>query len=195
MAIRLLIDGYNLLWAAGLSQRAQLPGGWARARHELLRRLQHRLLPAWHAETRVVFDTRFPQPTTDDDSLACWSVQVEFSHGYPHADQRIIELIREHPHAKNFLAVISSDHQIQKVAMTHRAIVLDAADFWDQLHDGSLVHLWASATFPAGAQGTGYDEPEATDAELADADVAYWLERFAPHSPARSQGHDPDAPS
>ncbi len=58
----LLIDGYNLLHAAGMGQSNYRPGDLLRCRMRLLRFLLSKLSAAEIKGTTVVFDARDPPP-------------------------------------------------------------------------------------------------------------------------------------
>ena len=54
----LLIDGYNLLYAAGMGRATYGPGDLQRSRAQLLRYLFSKLTPAEIARTTIIFDAR-----------------------------------------------------------------------------------------------------------------------------------------
>src|SRR5437868_5530965 len=58
----LLIDGYNLLHAAGMGRSEYGPGDLQRCRERLLRYLAGKLSAAEIARATVVFDARDPPP-------------------------------------------------------------------------------------------------------------------------------------
>ena len=65
------------------------------------------------------------------------SIQVLYSINYPDADAQIIELINSHSVPKR-LVVVSSDHQIQKMALRRKAMPIDSGPWYDMLVDGKL---------------------------------------------------------
>ncbi len=58
MTPRLIIDGYNLMHAAGLALRSYGPGELEACRQRLLQLLSDRLPLTQRRRTRVVFDAR-----------------------------------------------------------------------------------------------------------------------------------------
>ena len=114
----LLIDGYNLLHATGISGKGSGPGGFQRSREALLNFLAASIEPAERAQTTIVFDAAdappgLPRTMTQEE------MTVRYATDYPDADTLIEELISEHSTPRKLL-VVSSDHRIQRGAKHRR---------------------------------------------------------------------------
>ena len=94
MQPRLLIDGYNLLHAAGLARRSYGPGGLDRARTRLLTLLSGLLRDDERARTVVVFDARGGDHSYRSTQRFA-GMRVEFPSRTREADDRIEDLIAE----------------------------------------------------------------------------------------------------
>jgi len=126
-----LIDGYNLLHAAGLARRAYGPGEFERTRHRLLKLLAGQLFPRERQRTTVVFDapeqSLGPSPPT-----VIHGIRVIFASGEGDADDLIERLIASNS-APRRLHVISSDHRIQRAARRRRSKFFDSDQFFDRI--------------------------------------------------------------
>lgn len=129
--MRILIDGYNLLHAIGFGNITSPHGKLEPARDELLRFLQASLTEPERAATVIVFDTCRTRGRPND-LTEVGGMSVEFASGYASADERIVELIREHRTPQQLL-VVSSDHHIQKVARQRRAGFVDSEPWYEEL--------------------------------------------------------------
>ncbi len=127
----LLIDGYNVLHAAGLARKAYGPGEFERTRRSLIRLISQQLSPRERERTTVVFDatdrTLSPSPPQIVDDLL-----VIYADRNGDADEEIEQLIRENS-APRRLCVVSSDHRLQKAARRRRAKFMDSEDFLRRL--------------------------------------------------------------
>lgn len=129
----LLIDGYNLMHAAGLMKSQFGPGGFERARRALIGVLAGSLGDA-AAQTTVVFDAP-AQPPPDHPETApapTHGIRVEFASGSEAADARIEQLIRSDSAPKQ-LTVVSSDSRIRAAARRRGARAISSQSFWDRL--------------------------------------------------------------
>lgn len=163
----LLIDGYNLLHAAGLGRARYGRGDLQRARQALLRRLFQQLTPAEIARTAVVFDARHPPPHLPPH----WYIHgLRVVYAQPHGDADVLleELIQGHS-APRQLTVVSSDHRLQRAATRRRAAAIDSDEFLDFLEHRVL--LQARVELPA---------PHKSDrqTDVTTAELAYWLSVF-----------------
>lgn len=127
----LLIDGYNLLHAAGLARRSYGPGEFDKTRRRLLKLLAGQLFPRELQRTTVVFDapeqSLGPSPPT-----VIHGIRVIFAGGEGDADA-VIERLIESNTAPRRLHVISSDHRIQRAARRRRSKFFDSDQFLDRI--------------------------------------------------------------
>lgn len=163
----LIIDGYNLMHAAGLARATYGPGDLARKRHELLVRLANQLTSDERKRCTVVFDAIDAPPNLNgrfkhDDIL------VQFATPGHEADDVIESLIIQHSAAKR-LTVVSSDHRLQTAIRRRRGIAVDSDVFLKQLE--STDRTAARMTGP----NKSSTEPES--------DLDFWVREFEAVSP------------
>jgi uncharacterized protein len=91
-----LIDGYNLMHAAGMLGRNPGPGSLQRARAALLRFLAAALPEPERNATTVVFDAPAASPGLPGDE-EFQGIRVRYAVGYDSADSLMAELIRKDP--------------------------------------------------------------------------------------------------
>jgi len=167
----LIIDGYNLLHAAGLARVNYAQGDLQRQRHQLLVRLAGRLSTEERQRSTVVFDA-IDAPSGLDREFQHEGIAVLFAEPGHEADELIEQLVASHSAARN-LIVVSSDHRLQRAARTRRAASLDSEAF--------LVRL--SRRGGAGETSNRSSESRNSAAKpspTGDPDVAYWLREFGP---------------
>ncbi len=127
----LLIDGYNVLHAAGLARRSYGPGEFEKRRRDLIRLISQQLSPRERRRTTVVFDasdrTVMPSPPQVMDD-----VLVMFADEGGDADATIERLIQQNS-APRRMCVVSSDHRLQKAARRRRAKFVDSEVFLQRL--------------------------------------------------------------
>lgn len=130
--MRVLVDGYNLIFECGLEGPRRTARSLQHARQRLVRELRQRLTPEQRQELTLVFDAeRLPQGETQLRSR-CQEMEIWFAVGYPDADSLIEELIGEHSFPKQ-LTVVSSDHRVQRAATRRRARAVDSSVWYDSL--------------------------------------------------------------
>lgn len=168
-ATDLLIDGYNLLHAAGYGRITYAPGDLQRARQRLLKKLFQLLTPLEISQTAVVFDAKEPPPGLPKN----WYIhglRVMYAQPYGDADEMLEQLIDEHS-APRRLTIVSSDHRLHRAAKARRATAIDSDQFLEHLERRNpkldVVELPDPA--PTSPKATG----ESTDVELR-----YWLSLF-----------------
>jgi uncharacterized protein len=164
--MRTLIDGYNVMFAAGLMKGKLGPEGFRKVRHRFLNDLAAAFEPVEAHLTTVVFDAN-DAPGHVPSSTRHKGISVLFAVDHDSADERIEELIAGHSSPKT-LTVVSSDHRIQKAATRRKAKVLSADEFLTRM-DSRKESRRPSTTEPAEAT-----RPEVPTAQEA----AYWLEEF-----------------
>lgn len=127
----LLIDGYNLMHAAGLARPTYGPGDLERCRHRLLRFLVNTLKSREKGRAKVIFDA-FDAPEDASRRQSFDGLEVLFATPGSDADSLIEELIAKHS-APRQIMVISSDRRLQKAARRRRAKSVDSGAFIDML--------------------------------------------------------------
>jgi predicted RNA-binding protein with PIN domain len=142
-----IIDGYNLMFAAGILPRHRITGDLERYRRQFLRQLNRLLDEKTARQTTVVFDaqnapsdiqalvSRDTEPVRPDDF-----VQVIFASPGLDADSCIEDLLAVHSAPRQVL-LVSSDHRLHRSASRRRAACVDSEIFWEELqsepHSGS----------------------------------------------------------
>jgi predicted RNA-binding protein with PIN domain len=164
--MRTLIDGYNVMFAAGLLGKTFGPDGFRRVRTRFLNDLASRLGPVEAHLTTVVFDAKkvfegLPSQVRHK------GITVFFAVDNPTADERIAELIREHSDPKK-LTVISSDNQVRTAAKRRRASSVTADDFLTKLDQAIQKRAEAARASAPEKPGT-----------VSEAESAFWLREFA----------------
>lgn len=115
----LLIDGYNLMHAAGFAPGPRAAAGeLQRGRERLLAWLGERLTHAERARAMVVFDARDP-PQNRPPALTMNGVRVIFALPEGDADLILERLLGEQ--ASRHVTVVSSDRRVQSAARSRRA--------------------------------------------------------------------------
>lgn len=163
----LLIDGYNLLHAAGLGRERYGPGDLQRARQSLLRRLFELLTPDEIKRTAVVFDARQPPPHLPH----YWYIHgLRVVYARPHGDADLLleQLIDEHSHPRQ-LTVVSSDQRLQRAASCRRSKAVSSAEFLEFLEQRRRTSVSPPLPVPAKAKPSP---------NVAAAELAYWMEVF-----------------
>ena len=126
--MHLLIDGYNLMHAAGIIGRGVGPGGLERSRLALLNFVAESLDEDQRQAATVVFDAR-GAPRGLPTMLVHRGVTVRFAVEYADADELIEELIRAES-APRRLTVVSADHRLQRAARRRRATAVDSEQWY-----------------------------------------------------------------
>ena len=160
--MRTLIDGYNLMFAAGLMGKRFGPDGLRKARTRFLNDLATKLGPVESRLTTVVFDVR-KAPEGRPAESTHKGIQAIFAVANPTADERIDELIRAHGDPKR-LAVVSSDNQVRASARRRGATSISSDDFLDRLDRVSRPS----------SEPSGPEKPTS----LSEAEAAYWAREF-----------------
>jgi len=167
--MRLLIDGYNLMYAAGLLGKRLGPDGFRKVRIRFLNDLAHALGAIEAHRTTVVFDAAAapddrPPRTTHKGITVVFAIENE------NADERIEQLIAAHSAPKG-LTVVSSDHRIRQAATRRKARAVTADEFWTQLRDRKPGQPMSPPPAPSAEERARLEGPTAGEA-------AMWLEVF-----------------
>ncbi|MEY4185380.1 MAG: hypothetical protein RIT02_414 [Planctomycetota bacterium] len=139
----LLIDGYNLLHAAGLGRRRFARGGLELARTKLLQKLATELADEVCRDTVVVFDAAADADARNQQQQSPtpesgWPFSVTFSAGTQSADDEIERLLSLHSSPRQVL-VVSSDHRLHRAASRRGATGIDSDHFLTLLESGSRL--------------------------------------------------------
>jgi uncharacterized protein len=162
----LIIDGYNLLHAAGILARGKGPGSLERARLALLNTLVESLPADDVARTTVVFDAS-ESPWGVAKQTTHRGMRVQFAAQDDDADS-VIEALIKADSAPKRLTVVSSDHRIQRAAKRRKAIAVDADAWFSQL---LRERAERSQTSPLAGAGK-------PPGPLSRAEVDQWLDEF-----------------
>jgi predicted RNA-binding protein with PIN domain len=184
LARHLIIDGYNLLHAAGLSQARYAPGDLKRQRHRLLVKLANLLTTEERVRCTVAFDA-FDAPSGLDRHYRHTEISVMFAEPGHDADALIEALIEAHSTPSQLL-VVSSDHRLHRSAKQHRAAGMDSEEFLEFLEDRSKSAASVKQQTAA--------KPASPPSSSRDAEVSYWLNEFGGIDVAAiARSDDPDA--
>jgi predicted RNA-binding protein with PIN domain len=170
----LLIDGYNLMYAAGIDGGGRGPGGLERSRYALIHFIAGALSDAERGQSTIVFDAAGAPPglpaTLNFDGLT-----VRFARGYGNADEMLEELIAA-DHSPRKLTVVSSDHRVQRAAKRRRATAVDS-DVW---YEGVLQARSAAKREDKKIAEAAKPQPFAGETE-----VKFWLDRIVSDAETR----------
>lgn len=175
----LVIDGYNLLHAAGLAQTHYAPGQLARQRQRLLARLASLLTLPERARTTVIFDARDPRVDRPARHTA-QAMQIVFARPHGDADLFIQHWLDTHP-APRHVTLVSGDKVLQRAARSVGARLVAGGAFLQELTRRSLDR---------GADLSADEKP----GHLTPAEAAAWLREFGDLLPPSAPEPTPAAP-
>src|SRR5271166_1768358 len=167
-----LIDGYNLMYAAGaLDGREIRRESFYRKRRRFLSDLADALGPERCRETTVVLDASTP-PADFPLETVYQGLNLIFALGDENADARIETLIAAHSVPKS-LTVVSSDRRIRRAARRRRARTLSADEFLDLLERFQTAERHdLSSQNPPTPRSLDRDSP------LSPEEAAHWMAEF-----------------
>lgn len=163
----LLIDGYNLMHAAGMFRESYGPGEFEKWRNRFLEFVSDNLTDAERRRTTVVFDA----PASSVHAVSEWNLQglrVMFAQSDLDADDVIEELIAGHSAPRQIL-LISSDHRLQRAARKRRGRFVDSEVFASRLAERRDAGERQAAERPPPQKFRGLQ---------SDRETAAWLELF-----------------
>ncbi len=128
----LILDGYNVMHAAGLGNFRSQQGALQNARSALLGLIADSLTDRERTRTHVVFDA-MNAPTGVARTYQVHALKVEFAAPGHDADTVIEDLIRDHNSPRQ-VRIVSSDHRIQKAAKRRRCRFVDSEVWLNELH-------------------------------------------------------------
>lgn len=164
--MRTIIDGYNVMFAAGLMGQTFGPDGFRKVRMRFLNDLATRLGPVESHLTTVVFDAK-KVPEGLPSQIRHKGITVLFAVDNPTADERIEELIREHSDPKR-LTVVSTDRQIRGAAKRRKASPVTSDDYLSRIENEARPR---KGDVPAPAL------PE-KPTSVSEVESAYWAREF-----------------
>ena len=168
----ILIDGYNLLFAANIVAEGPGPYEFEASRRALLRFLVTILTDEERRQTTVVFDGRGAPPgLPPQDDFA--EMRILFSRPGKEADDLIEEILPCYSAPKT-LTVVSSDHRVQRAARRRKATTLDSDVWFRQCLQRRRLPRPQS---PGSASRAGADD-ESDAGGLSAQQVQEWLDEF-----------------
>jgi len=171
--MRLLIDGYNLMFESTSIERG-LDGKNAlrAARGRLLHLLVDLIEESMRDKTMIVFDAK-KAPLGLPDKYLHHGIQIVFARDWNSADELIQTEIRRHSAPKT-LTVVSSDHAIHRKALARGAKVIDS----DEWLDRELENRARIARDGPNSQSLADIESESKNRELSEEEKKKWLKEF-----------------
>ncbi|QDV31110.1 YacP-like NYN domain protein [Planctopirus ephydatiae] len=122
-----LIDGYNLMHAAGIARVRYARGDLERCRNRLLLRVSELLTEDERQRATVVFDAREAPPGSIRRHIYR-GMNVEFAEPGTEADDHIEILISNHSASRQLL-LVSSDHRLQRAVKRRHGRSIDSEEF------------------------------------------------------------------
>ncbi len=135
----LIIDGYNLMHAAGFARRSYAQGDLARCRRQLNQLLIADLDVTVLARATVVYDA-FDSPSNSNRQHRHAGLAILFAPKGADADSEIERLLNQHSSPRQVL-IVSSDHRLHKAAKRRKAKCIDSEDFLTALRAEAVPKL------------------------------------------------------
>jgi predicted RNA-binding protein with PIN domain len=177
----LLIDGYNLLHAAGMGQLDYKPGELLRSRTRLLKLLLSKLTTPELRAVTLIFDARDPPPDRPSE-IKVAGMNVVFANPGGDADVMIQKWLARHPTPRR-VTLVSSDRVLQRAARGCGAKFVASDAFLDELDRRRPSH---------GKKAAHDDDDSKPGASPSDSQTAYWLREFGDQPPVIEEV--PEAP-
>ena len=169
--MRLLIDGYNLLFQSIVIERGlQGKNALRAARGRLMDLLIELIDDSERVGTMIVFDAKEAPPGLPD-KYSHHGIRIVFARDWDSADELIQMEIRKHPTPKR-LTVVSSDHAIHRKAIARGAKVLDSDAWLDEQFDRQRRQQAANR------EDACNPDPDIKQRELSDEEKRKWLKDF-----------------
>lgn len=127
----LIIDGYNLMHAAGIAKATYAQGDMERCRHQLQLRISEALDTRALGRTTLVYDA-FASISDDRRIFRKHGMKIRFAPMGHDADSEIEKLLSKHS-APRQVIVVSSDHRLHKAARRRKARCVDSEIFLQQI--------------------------------------------------------------
>ncbi len=178
MSHRTIIDGYNLMHAAGLVRGKLIGKQLEGARLRLLKRLAHQMSKEDRAATTVVFDAKTVLVVSSREELI-EGIRVLFPEPGHEADELIEEMIAQDPQPRK-LRIVSSDRRLHRAARERMAASINSDRFLDELDERRAAPAEGATSttsrptvpIPKESSRSGADATQPTG------DVDYWMKEF-----------------
>jgi hypothetical protein len=167
----LLIDGYNLLHAAGMAQHDYRPGDLLRCRMRLLKWLLEKLSAAEIRTATVVFDARDPPPDRPAQVVVS-GLKVLFANPEGDADVFIQNWLTRHPSPRR-VTLVSGDRALQRAARGCGSKSVSSIDFFRDLERRRNARSVRGGTAKAPA-----DDDSKPAGTVSASQMAHWLKIF-----------------
>ena len=178
MSQRTIIDGYNLLHAAGLVRGKLLGKQLEGARLRLMKRLAFQMSKDERANTTVVFDAKTVLVVSSREELL-EGMRVLFPEPGHEADELIEEMIAQDPQPRK-LRIVSSDRRLHRAARERMATAINSDRFLDELDErrAAPAEEGASSSSRPPVPIPQESRQPGTDSSAPTQDVDYWLKEF-----------------
>ncbi len=178
MSNRTIIDGYNLMHAAGLVRGKLIGKQLEGARLRLLKRLAHQMSKEDRAATTVVFDAKTVLVVSSREELI-EGIRVLFPEPGHEADELIEEMIAQDPQPRK-LRIVSSDRRLHRAARERMAASINSDRFLDELDERRAAPAEGATSttsrpavpIPKESSRSGADATQSTG------EVDYWMKEF-----------------
>ncbi len=178
MSHRTIIDGYNLMHAAGLVRGKLIGKQLEGARLRLLKRLAYQMSKEQRAATTVVFDAKTLLAVSSREELL-EGIRVLFPEPGHEADELIEEMIAQDPQPRQ-LRIVSSDRRLHRAARERLATAINSDRYLDELDERRAAPA-EGQTSPASRPPVPIpkeNSPDSAGTHVPTGDVDYWLKEF-----------------
>ncbi len=178
--MRLLIDGYNLMFeSTSIERRLDGKNALRAARGRLLHLLVELIEESMRDKTMIVFDAKKAPPGLPD-RYQYHGISIVFARDWESADEMIQTEIRKHSAPKT-LTVVSSDHAIHRKATARGAQAIDS-DVWLDEQIANRARLTRQGSQDTDPLESGDElseqELESRNRKLSQEELARWLSEF-----------------
>lgn len=184
MSQRTLIDGYNLLHAAGLVRGKLVGRQLEGARLRLLQRISCQLTKEERAHTIVIFDAKALLPVTCREEFI-EGIRVLYPEPGHEADELIEQLIGQDTQPRKLL-IVSSDRRLHRAARERLATAINSDRYLDRLderrtrpaNEGSRETNPMRPAAPRPTPGVVPKSQTDRTPTLPAGDVDFWMKEF-----------------
>ena len=180
MSHRTIIDGYNLMHAAGLVRGKLIGKQLEGARLRLMKRLAIQMSKEQRATTTVVFDAKTVLVVSSREELI-EGIRVLFPEPGHEADELIEEMIAQDPQPRQ-LRIVSSDRRLHRAARERMATAINSDRFLDELDERRAAPAEGSASTvsrpPVPVPIPKENSSSGASADVPTGDVDYWMKEF-----------------